>query len=127
MSAKAVSPTTRGKEMLRSMRSGRPTSPEGLARKIRPVKTNLREVRWASSPVTWCSANGSKRITCANLRSGGKTVDETRPFRSLRGFECNDSITVSAPVPRVDFDGANQPKLGEKGAEHVDYRFSLNV
>jgi hypothetical protein len=34
---------------------------------------------------------------------------------------------VSAPVPRVDFDGANQPKLGEKGAEHVDYRFSLNV
>jgi hypothetical protein len=36
--------------------------------------------------------------------------------------ECNDSITVSAPVPRVDFDGANQPKLGEKGAEHVDYR-----
>jgi hypothetical protein len=39
-----------------------------------------------------------------------------------RHDECNDSITVSAPVPRVDFDGANQPKLGEKGAEHVDYR-----
>ena len=38
------------------------------------------------------------------------------------GLARNDSITMSAPVPRVDFDGANQPKLGEKGAEHVDYR-----
>ncbi len=44
------------------------------------------------------------------------------PARRELGFERNDSITMSAPAPRVDFDGANQPKLGEKGAEYVDYR-----
>src|SRR5215471_1053956 len=46
-----------------------------------------------------------------------------RRFSSTR----NDSITMSAPMPRVDLDGTNQPKLGEKGAEHADHRMRLSL
>jgi len=73
------------------------------------------------------NADGIQRHIRAALDAGATDsfpcfASVRRLFAFLEVNECNDSITMSAPVSRVDFGGANQPKGSEKGAEHADYR-----
>ena len=72
----------------------------------------------------------------------GKVFSLTSPFIEqglslVWGLHCcwckprtcdNDFLTMSAPSTRVDFgESLNHRKAREKGAEHADYRFSLEM